>query len=180
VKRIGLLLAAILPALFGCASQSASEYADTTPAMDMLDYFSGDVQAWGIVQTRSGKVIRRFTLSMHGVPQADGSLSIHEDLSYADGEKQTRDWSVHRVDAHHVDASANGIVGVAKGEQYGDALHLVYTLQVPMDGSTREFSVDDWFYLQAEGVLINRSYGSKWGFHAFDVITSFRKVTPAR
>ena len=158
---------------------NVEDYAGSTPTMDMLDYFSGDVQAWGVVQDRSGKVIRRFTLTMHGLPQVDGSLSLHEALSYVDGEKETRDWSVHRIDANHVDATANGIVGVAKGEQYGSALHLVYTLQVPMDGKTREFSVDDWFYLQADGVLINRSYGSKWGFHAFDVITSFRKTTPA-
>jgi len=158
---------------------NVQDYAGSTPTMDMLDYFSGDVQAWGVVQDRSGKVIRRFTLTMHGVPQADGSLSLHEALSYVDGEKETRDWSVHRIDAHHVDAAANGIVGVAKGEQYGSALHLVYTLQVPMGGKTREFSVDDWFYLQADGVLINRSYGSKWGFHVFDVITSFQKATRA-
>lgn len=179
MKRIGLLLAALLPALSACASLTTSDYAGTTPDMDMLDYFSGDVQAWGVVQDRSGKVIRSFTLSMHGVPQADGSLAIHESLSYTDGKKETRDWSVHRMDAHHLDATANGIVGSAEGEQYGDALHLVYTLQVPMDGKTREFSVDDWFYLQTGGVLINRSYGSKWGFHAFDVITSFQKASSA-
>ncbi len=155
------------------------DYDGSIPTMDMLDYFSGDVQAWGVVQDHSGKVIRRFTLTMHGVPQADGSLSLHEALSYVDGENQIRDWSVRRVDAHHVNATANGIVGVAKGEQYGDALRLKYTLQVPMDGKIREFSVDDWFYLQADGVLINRSYGSKWGFHAFDVITSFRKEARA-
>ena len=159
---------------------NVQDYDGTTPTMDMLGYFSGDVQAWGVVQDRSGKVIRRFILSMHGVPQQDGSLSLHEALSYVDGEKETRDWSVHRVDAHHVDATANGIVGVAKGEQYGNTLHLVYSLQVPMDGKTREFSVDDWFYLQADGVLINRSYGSKWGFHAFDVITSFQKSATDR
>ena len=177
MNKLALLLFLLL--LTGCTSMTAQDYEGSLPAMDMLEYFSGDVQAWGVVQDRSGKVIRRFTLGMHGVPQADGSLAIHEALSYVDGEKETRDWSVRRVDAHHMEATANGIVGVAKGEQYGDALHLVYVLQVPLNGKTREFSVDDWFYLQADGVLINRSYGSKWGFHAFDVITSFRKDTPA-
>jgi hypothetical protein len=178
MNKLVLLLAPLL--LSACSYVKTSDYAGTTPSMDMLDYFSGDVQAWGVVQSRSGNVLRRFTLIMHGSPQADGSLAIHEALTYLDGEKQQRDWSVRRVDAHHVDADANGIVGTAHGEQYGDALHLEYTLEVPMDGKTREFSVDDWFYLQADGVLINRSYGSKWGFHAFDVITSFQKTAPAR
>ena len=174
------MLAALLPLLPGCSSVKTSEYAGNLPSMDMLEYFSGDVQAWGVVQSRSGKLLRRFTLRMHGTPRADGSLAIHEELVYVDGEKQQRDWSVRRVDPHHVDADANGIVGTAHGEQYGDVLHLDYTLEVPMDGKTREFSVDDWFYLQSDGVLINRSYGSKWGFHAFDVITSFQKEAPGR
>ena len=178
MNRVALLSTLLL--LSGCSSMSAQDYTGSAPNLDMLDYFSGDVHAWGVVQSRSGKVLRRFTLTMHGTPQADGSLAIHEDLTYLDGEKQQREWSVRRVDAHHVDADANGIVGTAHGEQYGDALHLEYTLEVPMDGKTREFNVDDWFYLQADGVLINRSYGSKWGFHAFDVITSFQKAAPAR
>ena len=154
----------------------AQDYAGTAPAMDMIDYFSGDVRAWGVVQDRSGKVIRSFTLSMHGTPQADGSLAIHESLQYVDGQKETREWSVRRVDAHHVDATANGIIGVAKGENYGNALHLEYVLQVPVDGKLREFPVDDWFFLQADGVLVNRSSGSKWGFHVFDVLTFFQKT----
>ncbi|MFI4967729.1 MAG: DUF3833 family protein [Gammaproteobacteria bacterium] len=174
--------AALLPAfllLAGCSSMSAQDYEGSAPTMDMLEYFSGQVHAWGVVQSRSGKVLRRFTLKMQGAPQADGSLAMHEDLDYVDGGHETRDWSIHRLDAHHVQATANGIVGTADGEQYGDTLHLVYTLQVPMDGKTREFKVDDWFYLQADGVLVNRSYGSKWGFHAFDVLTFFQKVPAA-
>ncbi len=177
MNKAAALLASLL--LTGCASLTAQDYAGSTPRMDMLEYFSGQVHAWGVVQERSGKVIRRFTLVMQGTPQPDGSLAIHEVLDYVDGGHETRDWSVKRLDEHHVSATANGIVGTAEGEQYGDALHLKYVLQDTSSGSPREFPVDDWFFLQADGVLLNRSYGSKWGFHAFDVITSFQKHTPA-
>lgn len=170
-----LLLFAI-SLLTGCASMHAQDYAASTPSMDMLEYFSGQVHAWGVIQDRSGKVIRRFTLEMQGASRPDGGLAIHETLDYVDGGHETRDWSVRRLDEHHVAATADGIVGTAQGEQYGDALHLKYVLQDRSSGSLREFPVDDWFFLQSDGVLVNRSYGSKWGFHAFDVITFFQKT----
>jgi len=177
MNRTGLLFAIL--SLAGCTSMTAKDYDGSTPSMDMLGYFSGQVHAWGVVQSRSGKVMRRFTLEMQGKLQADGSLAIHETLDYAGSSHETRDWSVRRLDPHHVAATANGIVGTAQGEQYGDALHLQYVLQDSSEGSIREFSVDDWFFLQSDGVLVNRSYGSKWGIHAFDVITFFRKTPSA-
>ena len=170
------LLLSLSIILAGCDSMNVRDYQAEQPVMDMLTYFSGEVRASGIVQDRSGKVIRRFTLTMHGVLQPDGSLALHEDLVYLGGGRQARDWSVRRVDEHHVAATANGIVGVARGEQYGNALHLVYVLEDDSSGSTWQFAVDDWFFLQPGGVVINRSYGSKWGFHVFDVLTFFQKT----
>ncbi len=172
----GLVIATAL-LLSACSSVHTSDYADARPNLDMLDYFRGDVHAWGIVQDRSGKVIQHFTLTMHGQLLPDGDLAIHEVLDQSDGKQKLRDWRVHRADAHHVSAIANGIVGEAKGEQYGDALHLQYVLEETTgSGSVWQFPVDDWFFLQSDGGIINRSTGSKWGFHAFDVITFFQKA----
>ena len=180
MNRNWLLLLSLSLFTAGCNSMNGRDYQAEQPAMDMLVYFDGEVHASGIVQDRSGKVIRRFTLAMHGTPQPDGSLAIHEELQYLGAGKQTRDWSVKRIDEHHVTATANGIIGVARGEQYGNALHLSYVLEDDSSGSTWRFPVDDWFFLQPDGIVINRSYGSKWGFHVFDVITSFQKVAPTQ
>lgn len=179
MNRSWLLLMCLSVFTAGCDSMDVHDYQAERPAMDMLDYFSGEVHASGVVQNRSGKVIRRFTLAMHGAPQPDGSLAIQEELSYLDGGHQTRHWSVRRVDEHHVAATANGIIGVAQGEQYGNALHLVYVLEDDSSGKVWRFPVDDWFFLQPDGVVINRSYGRKWGFHAFDVLTFFQKAPDA-
>ena len=164
----------------GCDSMDVRDYQAEQPGMDMLTYFDGEVRATGVVQDRSGKVIRRFTLSMRGVMQPDGSLALHEDLVYLGGSRQARDWVVRRMDEHHVTATANGIIGEAQGEQYGNALRLRYVLEDDSSGSTWHFPVDDWFFLQPGGVVINRSYGSKWGLHVFDVITFFQKGVPAQ
>lgn len=177
MNKLALLLAPLL--LGGCVSMHAQDYAGSAPVLDMLEYFSGQVHAWGVVQSRSGKVMRRFTLEMQGTLRPDGSLAIHETLDYVGGGHEIRDWVVRRVDEHHVVATANGIVGEVQGEQYGDALHLTYVLQDNSSGTLREFPVDDWFFLQSDGVVVNRSYGSKWGFHVFDVLTFFQKVPPA-
>jgi hypothetical protein len=42
-------------------------------------------------------------------------------------------------------------------------------------GSVWDFSVSDWFFQQTGCLLINRTYGSKLGLHAFDVVTFFTK-----
>ena len=47
-----------------CTSVKLSDYANQKPQFDMREYFNGHVVAYGIVQDRSGKVIRRMTVDM--------------------------------------------------------------------------------------------------------------------
>ena len=54
-----------------CTSVRLSDYADQKPHFDMQEYFNGRVVAYGIVQDRSGKVIRRMTVDMQCSWQGD-------------------------------------------------------------------------------------------------------------
>ena len=60
-----LVICSVL-ALGGCAGHNLKDYQGTTPVLDLEAYFTGPLKAWGMVQDRSGKVIRRFDVVLEG------------------------------------------------------------------------------------------------------------------
>ena len=57
LKKLMSGLAAL--ALAGCATVTPQDYSRETPVLDLKEYFNGKVDAWGMVQDRSGKVVKR-------------------------------------------------------------------------------------------------------------------------
>lgn len=162
--------------LAGCSSVPSQDYADQRPTLDMTQYLIGHTTAWGLAQSRSGEVVRRFRIEMDGTRLDDGSVRVVEHDFYSDGRSEDHEWLFRDTGAHAVTATSDQVVDEAEGTQYGNALNLHYTLKVQMpDGKQAEFPVSDWFYLQEGCRLINHTDGSKFGFHAFDVMTFFEK-----
>lgn len=162
--------------LAGCSSVTPQDYADQRPSLDMTRYLIGHTTAWGLAQSRSGKVVKRFRIEMDGTRVSDGSVQVVEHDLYSDGRAEDHAWVFRDTGTHGVTATSDQVVGQADGEQYGNTLNLRYTLKVQMpDGKQAEFAVSDWFYLQEGCLLVNHTYGSKFGFHAFDVMTFFEK-----
>ena len=66
MKHIYRLFCLALTALLisGCASIQVADYAQEKPKFDLREYFNGRIIAHGIVQDRSGKVIRRMTVEL--------------------------------------------------------------------------------------------------------------------
>lgn len=176
MKRSSVFAAVSLISLAGCSSMSAQDYASEHPTLDMVKYLTGHTQAWGMAQSRSGDVVRRFRIEMDGVPVGTDAVKVSEHDFYSDGKTEEHEWLIRDTGPHSVVADSDQLDGQAAGEQYGNTLNLHYTLKVRMaDGSEREFTVSDWFFLQDDCRVINRTYGSKWGFHVFDVMTFFEK-----
>lgn len=176
MKTPKLLSALSLLTLAGCASVTAEKYADQQPPLDMVKYLVGHTTAWGLAQSRSGEVVRRFRIETDGVPMGDDAVKVQEHDFYTDGKTEEHEWVFRNTGPHTVTATSDQVVGEAIGEQYGNTLNLHYTLKLRMaDGSESQFTISDWFYLQDGCRLINRTYGSKFGFHAFDVMTFFEK-----
>lgn len=82
--------------LAGCgATLQPSDYAAEQPKLDLKSYFNGTVDAWGIFQDRSGKVVKRFTVVMDCKWDGDtGTLDEH--FTYSDGTKQRRVWTLKK------------------------------------------------------------------------------------
>jgi hypothetical protein len=165
-----------LSLLMGCAATKIDVYRNEKPVLDLASYFNGNLDAWGVVRNRSGKVVKRFHVAMTGKWQgANGTLE--EDFTYADGTSSRRVWNIAKIDANHYRGTAADVVGEAVGVARGNALQWRYVLQVPVDGKIYHVNFDDWMYLVDDAVMLNKSDMSKFGIGLGEVILSIRKRT---
>ena len=174
-RRCLTVLALIASAsLVGCASPSdPSIYAREKPQLDLKQYFNGTLDAWGIFQDRSGKVIKRFTVVMTCTWDGDNG-TLDEDFTYSDGTKQRRIWKLVKNGDNYTGTAAD-VVGQAIGVSAGNALNWSYTMALPVDGTIYEVQFNDWMYLVDNKVMLNRAEMSKFGFHLGQVLLSFTK-----
>lgn len=176
MKKRAVLAAIAAGILAGCAGPSVDVYQAENPVLDLASYFNGKLDAWGIVQNRSGKVTKRFHVEMTGSWQGDRG-TLEEDFSYSDGSRSRRVWNITKLDANHYRGTAADVVGEAVGEARGNALRWRYVLAIDVDGRTYNVNFDDWMYLMDDQVMLNKSAMSKFGLHVGEVTVSFRKRT---
>ena len=160
------LFSLLVLCVMSCSSASIDDYADTTPALDLAEFFDGKLTAAGIVQDFSGKVTRKFTVTMEAqwsdTPQGKQGV-INEWFVYDDGEKQTRVWTIIDKGNGKYQGTANDILGIAQGEAQGSALRWRYDMILPVDGSEYEVHFDDWMFLVDQNTIINKSDIIKFG-----------------
>jgi hypothetical protein len=164
--------------LFGCAGQKVSQYANEKPALDLSEYFSGTIDAYGIFTDRSGVVVKRFTVLIQASWQlVDGKKVgiLDESFEYSDGTKQKRIWRLTEVAPGKYIGKADDVIGEAAGSSAGNALNWAYTLALPVDGTIYHVQFDDWMYLVTPKVMINKAQMSKFGIHLGEVTLSFYK-----
>ncbi|HEX3139989.1 MAG TPA: DUF3833 domain-containing protein, partial [Rhizobacter sp.] len=157
-----LLAAGIAFALAGCAGSQPSPYEGQKPAFDFKQYFDGTVLAHGMVSERSGKVLRRFVVTMRCSWVGDAG-TLDEAFVYDDGEKQRRVWRVQRQADGTFVGTADDVAGQAVGAEAGSAFNWQYTLKLPVDGRVWEIQFDDWMHRIDERVVINKAVMSKFG-----------------
>ena len=161
--------------LTGCANNMKPiDFKDQEPRLIIEDFLSGNVKAWGVLQSRSGKVIRQFSADLDG--KWDGKkLILDEKFNWSDGEVQKRQWIINKVDEHNYTGTAGDVVGVAKGYSYGPAFKFEYVLLVPVKGREMKISFDDWIFKQDENIAINRATMKKFGFKVAELTVMFVK-----
>jgi len=170
MKWLPLVLLALLT---GCGMRIDGQlYRDQQPPLDLVQFFSGDVKGWGIVQNRSGNVVSRFTVDIKG-SYRDGVLTLDETFEYGlgDGVKQ-RVWTIRPAASQQFSGSANDIPGPATGQSFGNALYWAYRMDLPVDGSTYNVKFEDWMWAFDSQTLMNRSYIRKFGI-TFAEVTIF-------
>lgn len=171
-----LLLIMSLSFIFGCSGNIDPKiYAKNSPKFDIREFLNGKLEAHGILQDRSGKVIKTFAVKMNGSWDKN-SGKLAEDFDFSDGKKDQRTWSIEMLDDNNFTAQAHDTVGFAKGEQYGNAMKMDYILTVPVDDKKYDIRLVDWIYLVDEKTAINVSKMTKFGFHVGTLTISFKKL----
>lgn len=173
MKRILTLALGLMMLLAGC-STDVNEYQAQRPPLDIFRYFQGNTEAWGMVQDRSGKQLRRFHVEITGDVKGD-TLTLNEHFVYDDGEKQQRVWRIRRVGADSYEGTAGDIDGVATGRAAGNAFNWRYSMNVTAKGSTWLLHFDDWMYLQDGTHLFNKTEMKKFGVTVATVTLFFTR-----
>ncbi len=170
----GASLVSTTPLLSGCAGLEPSIYRSEKPVLDLKTYFNGTIDAWGVFQDRSGKVVRRFTVIMRCSWQGNTG-TLDEDFSYSDGTQEKRIWTIRKLEGGRYSGTAGDVIGEAIGQSAGNALNWRYVLALPVNGTIYHVDFDDWMYLIDDRVMLNRAVMSKFGIRLGEVLLSFTK-----
>ena len=150
------------------------DFKNQEPRLIIEKYLSGNVKAWGILQNRSGKVTRQFSADLNG--KWDGKqLILDEKFNWNNGEEQTRQWQITKIDEHNYEGTAGDVVGKARGYSYGPAFKFEYVLLGPVKGREMKITFDDWIFMQDERVAINRAKMTKFGIKVAELTVMFVK-----
>lgn len=174
-KRSGLFLVGLTGIFMSLnfMHNAVDYYQGKAPVMNIKEYFSGPIQAWGIVQDWRGRVVRQFDVKMMGSWEGDiGTLTEH--FAYYDGETQERVWTIKKLDNGRYEGKAADILGKALGQESGNAVKWYYTMDLKVENKLFRITFDDWMWLMHDGVLINRSYLKKFGITVAE-LTLFMK-----
>jgi len=173
-KRKFILALAVVAGLAGCGSQALEDYSGGQPELDLRAYLNGPLTASGIFFDRAGRAELRFVVDMEGTWQGNtGTLA--ERFRYSDGRTDERVWTLRFQDEERFTGTADDVVGEALGMQTGNAAKMTYRLRIPREDDEIVVSMEDWFYLQDDGTLINRTTMRKFGVMVGELVIAFRK-----
>ena len=180
MKNLFLKLTLIISimSLFSCSNITPKTYENNNPKLDIRDFLSGKVKAWGMLEDRSGKVTRRFVVDMEGRWNCNEGV-LEEYFTFDDGEKSERIWTIKFSDDHNFTATAADVIGMAKGSQYGNAMQMEYILDLEIDREKKtryNVKLDDWMYLLDEKILVNKSDIKKFGITWARLTIFFQKI----
>lgn len=92
-------------------------------------------------------------------------------------EKSHRSWQIQRVGENGVEATANDVAGVIRGEAFGDAFHWAFTLETRPGNPLANVRMSQWMYLMPDGkTMMNHTTITKAGIVVAQVSEVFRKL----
>lgn len=170
-----------LPAFILAACTGPQHYANQTPKMDFITYFSGTTHGYGAIYDIRGRLTDTFHVIMRGTPGTNPSgqrtLQLAEDFTYASGKTQQRSWNVTEPAANRLHGTAPDVPGFAEGLQSGNALQFRYPITITREsGSKITLSANDWMWMMPGEKLMNRNTLSKFGIPVAELVITFSKT----
>ncbi len=173
--RLLLLLCSSAVILFaGCTGMNVVDFEGGRPLLDPTQYFTGETSSSGVLENRGGAPQEPVTTQTVG-RWVDGTLLLEQELQIG-GKKQHRSWRIRKLDANHFEATANDMVGTARGEARGNVFHWSFTLALSPGNPLSRVQMSQWMYLQPDGrTLLNHSTIRKFGIVVAQVTEVFQR-----
>ncbi|MEO5804361.1 MAG: DUF3833 family protein [Verrucomicrobiota bacterium] len=177
--KLNFLFASIVVGVAtGCSSLQPGDFADSKTTFEPDKYFTGYVRSWGVTENRAGEPKSRFTTESFGKSDAAGDVRIEQTFHFDEWRTQKRIWHVHRIDAHHYEATANDVVGKARGEAQGNVFRWEYTIALKPGNPFANVRLHQWMYLpEGTETLFTRVAVKKFGIKIAQVTESFQRVS---
>ena len=170
-----LTFAALALAVTGSAGTTADLFKDGRPLFKPEQYFAGRTHSWGVFESRSGNPTKLIHTQTRGHWEG-GALTFEQDLQIQGSTPSHRSWLIRKLDEHHYSATGTGIVGAARGEAQGNAVHFEFTIDAVPGNPLAHLHMSQWMYLQPDGVtMINRAIASKAGIILAEITEEFHK-----
>jgi hypothetical protein len=178
MKRQCLVVAAAA-LLTGCSpALPVAHFATTDPAFDPVRFWTGHTHSWGVLENRDGAPTAVVTTDCTGEPEGADGLHMVQHLTIEGEPDQMRDWHMRRVGPHAFEATANDMVGTARGTASGRVFHWSWVLATRPGDSLRDVTMDQWMYLEDDGAMVNRTTITKLGITLAQVTEQFARPTP--
>lgn len=163
----------VLSALAGCSDPLPIVAFSGPPEFDPVRFFGGIVSSWGILENRSGEPTHIVTTDGVGEPEGPDGVHFLQNLHVGNDATTTRDWHMRRLGSGKFEATANDMVGTVHGEGVGRAFHWHWTLALHPGNPLTNVALDQWWYLQADGSMLNRTIITKLGVVVAEVTEHF-------
>ncbi|WP_422047711.1 DUF3833 domain-containing protein [Shimia sp.] len=159
--------------LFSFRSQEPSDYAELGPFISLKEHLNGPILSEGLIYGPNGRVANSFVARMEGSWDGDTG-TLKEAFTYSNGKQQNRQWNLTIVDDTTFTATADDIIGVAKGKVSGATIRMDYTIVLTEEAGGHSLNVTDWLYMTESGVIMNRSEMRKFGIKVAELIATMR------
>lgn len=175
IPRVLLAIAVLLTACD--PPDPLPRFKTTQPELDPVRFFTGHVRSWGVLEDRTGQPTAIVTTECDGTADGPDAIRMTQRLVIGDDPPVTRTWHMRHLAPGQYEATANDMVGTATGAASGRAFHWQWTLALAPGNPLKDVTMDQWWYLQPDGSLLNRTTIRKLGVIAAEVTEHF---VPAR
>lgn len=154
-------------------AQNPADYAGTGPAFSLKTHLSGEIVSEGLIYGPNGKMTNSFVAKMVGEWDGD-SGTLSEEFTYSNGKQQSRKWFLKTGEGNTFTATADDIVGQARGVVSGSTVKMEYQIVLPEDAGGHTLTATDWLYLTENGVIMNKSEMRKFGIKVAELVATMR------
>ena len=169
----GLAAICLVGVLSGCSDPLPVKAFPGPPDFDPVSFFSGTINSWGVLENRSGEPSDIVTTDGVGEPEGADGVHFLQHVHVGRDAPVSRDWHMRRLGGGKFDATANDMVGTAHGEGSGRAFHWQWTLALHPSNPLTNVTMDQWWYLQGDGSMLNRTIITKLGVVVAEVTEHF-------